>query len=1037
MSFLSLQQDVAILFYATLGKQADSETLNFFAKQLDLGRYNKSQLANTFIQSQDGHQRYDGLTTAQKIQYIYKNTTGESPSSNLLATLVAQVNAGQSLGQLTKDLIGGVKSYTGSNAHQVGQQHHLLEVIETTLYPALSPYPDNAAAAADIQAMFYVVGSLIAADGVNYWSSILAQGKANANYIAGRFVDTRSGLKELSNEEFVKTVYKNTFGVDAGASEIASYVAGLNNNTETRGDVLMRLITDIRNDTSHDTAKQNFQNATHVYAAGELPALNYQETVALLFLQLAKNTLLNASGLDSFSKFLASGKSDLDLLTLLAKSTHFQDATNFAKVYAKLYGTTLNDLQKQAILQQAGNNPLQATLNIIDTFRHGEAPLDSGPVPSIDDMVNLEYKIGSELGYQIRGNLSLSNTDGTLTGPLNSGVQHTLSHAEIAQLLQITLNVDVGVAVDLSFAKSLQQVSLQGDFAASLTTLNSLKSKSVTLNLTDKNVANTAGLVEFTNGQNSSILTDQLNVAATHARLNLNGASEIRLLWKGNAFPDGSNRVSSDFTATLTSTKYDSSFGIVSANFITKDVLLTSAPGGSVEGVIQSNLNQFLHFQFIDLAYYRGTANIYLYGKLVATESTNVFDAGLLDQTASIYNEHYADVSSLTQAEAAQKDSTGTIWTGSRGFNLSGFADNVHVINVSLSHMTTLRISDNASSKSKVHLETVNGSEAPHWNMEIGNSKTSTVDGGTVSLTSHSTAVSGESLSIASWGTSNNILTLAGGSTHIETLELYGSTTLNLTIKADFSDSLKNIVIPVIEDPWSNPPVITANLTLEKGGTGGGEFYQLLQSLSNHSAYDGLIDQLSGDQLTIAYTATNSFSIQGNTTLTRYQGGDPYSGSNKISFNSSSIDSMVTIEKLETSDTIFLGKGAEQWKFGSHTSQTMAVYGSVSKPTAVDALFNSLTVESKDNGQDIFAKALDKITNGASKSSLAEVGAVKIGNNVYVVVDNNHNQQFDQDDSVFSLGDKDVYQIAGNVHYQAPSVTLNGIHQGVDEAIIA
>jgi len=340
----------------------------------------------------------------------------------------------------------------------------------------------------------------------------------------------------------------------------------------------MRLITDIRM-TPRTIQPTEFQNATHVYAAGELPALNYQETVALLFLQLAKNTLLNASGLDSFSKFLASGKSDLDLLTLLAKSPHFQDATNFAKVYAKLYGATLNDLQKQAILQQAGNNPLQATLNIIDTFRHGEAPLDSGPVPSIDDMINLEYKIGSELGYQIRGNLTLSNTDGTLTGTLNSGAQHTLSHAEIAQLLQITLSVDVGVAVDLSFAKSLQQVSLQGDFAASLATLNSLKSKSVTLYLTDKNVANTAGLVEFTNGQDSSILTDQLNVAATHAQLNLNGASEIRLLWKGNAFPDGSNRVSSDFTATLTSTKYDSSFGVVSANFITKDVLADLCAG--------------------------------------------------------------------------------------------------------------------------------------------------------------------------------------------------------------------------------------------------------------------------------------------------------------------------------------------------------------------------------------------------------------------------------------------------------------------------
>ena len=158
---------------------------------------------------------------------------------------------------------------------------------------------------------------------------------------------------------------------------------------------------------------------------------------------------------------------------------------------------------------------------------------------------------------------------------------------------------------------------MQGDFAANQATLDSLRGKSVTLYLDDNNVTNAAGLINF----NSSLLiADRLDVATAHTHINIESGGETRMLWKGNATPGGINKVSNDFTATSTSTGEYNNFSVISANFITKEVLLSSGSEGGISGTIQSNLNQFLHFQYIDLANYRGTTNIYLNGQQVATE---------------------------------------------------------------------------------------------------------------------------------------------------------------------------------------------------------------------------------------------------------------------------------------------------------------------------------------------------------------------------------------------------------------------------------
>lgn len=90
------------------------------------------------------------------------------------------------------------------------------------------------------------------------------------------------------------------------------------------------MIEDIRNDTTHPQAKEAFLSATHVYAAGQLPTAQYKETVAALYLSIAKSDA-SASTIDTYSKFLASGNSELALLKILAKSPQFSEASNFKR----------------------------------------------------------------------------------------------------------------------------------------------------------------------------------------------------------------------------------------------------------------------------------------------------------------------------------------------------------------------------------------------------------------------------------------------------------------------------------------------------------------------------------------------------------------------------------------------------------------------------------------------------------------------------------------------------------------------------------
>lgn len=1013
MSLLTLQQGVAKLFYAILGKKADDDALNYFAKKLEKGDYTQSELANMFIRSQDGQHRYDGLTTSQKIQYIYQNTTGAQPDALTLNALTTQVNAGKSLGNLTTGLIANVINYTGNDAGLQAQQQHLQTIVNTTLYPSELVQPSQLSAAADVQGLYYLLGSMTHSAAVQYWSDLLVSGKKNTVDIANAFIATKSYIHSLSNDDFVRKIFSTGFGKSASESDLQKYVTGLNDHSETRGDVIVRMMDDIRNDAAATTAKQNFTAATHVYGPGELPPPVYTEAVMALYLTVA-GTAADATALDTFSRLLASGTSHSDLLKMLSSAYQFRNAGDYQKIYLKLYGQPLDSASAQAILLKAGNDNIKASSLIIDAFREGKFPLDNHPYPPQASLLkNFDIKLGDALGYQrdFNGTFSLSDS-GKLVASINGRGDHEVTNAEIVTLSQINLNVNTPTNLDVTALKNVNSIVLSGLYATNTMVLSSLGNKFVSLRLNDANIANA----------DAALPISFLNVVVEGSSSLNNAHTSLmakNLLWAGNGVNGGANHIGSHFLAEAKSAS-SSTITMLSANFITKSVYLTTNQLGNLDGSIVSNVNQFRYFDYIDLTHYKGTGDIYLDGKWVASEGSKVFDFGLFSQNAGIHNAAYANVSSLTQAELPLSNGNG--YTGHAGGIISAYSGDLTLLNVS---NDSFKLAGGLTSNSHIHIHDTRQSDT-RFTLEFtkDSGKFFDLDMGTFSFTSDHKQTLEVYMGSNAEMVQNRTMTLSGGDNSISDLLLTGAMyagdqalVLNLTVAADFSDNLQTIRgNDYIDRRFYSD--MKLQLVAEKGGTGGGSFYNTLNSLANKDDFSTVINELNGHQLTIDDTGLTVLKAQvkGNTTV---------DSARTLSFNDSKIDDMVTLNVGYQNSVINVGDAASQWVFSKAGDKTATLYGSATSATELQAAFSGLT--GANNAQALFSQVLAKMTSGASTHQLAEVGLLKLDKSVYVIVDKNHNQTFDADDVVFSIGNQDPYLAAVSLHYHAPAVTVNGL----------
>lgn len=167
-----------------------------------------------------------------------------------------------------------------------------------------------------------------------------------------------------------------------------------------------------------------------------------------------------------------------------------------------------------------------------------------------------------------------------------------------------------------------------------------------------------------------------------------------------------------------------------------------------------------------------------------STAANHTFDFGILTGKASSESSVTGIINTVVQPTA-----TSTI--GSQGFVLSGYADQVHVINAAGGTSAQLEVTGDATSTSSVDITFLQNA-TDHFNVNFTATSNSDINAGSLALNS-SNSVLGTSLTtlnIGSGGTGNfaNSISLAGTSSQVQTINVTGDHLLNLTVGTGYGN---------------------------------------------------------------------------------------------------------------------------------------------------------------------------------------------------------------------------------------------------------
>lgn len=991
MASLVSQYESAAIYYAVLGKNASVSTIDYFAQQLQLGNKTDVQFITGLLASADGVARFGTKTPTETLQTIYTNIHGVAATPDAIAALLA---SGDSIGTIVNDLINGLAGYLGSDSITLSQQTYFDTKIKGALFPSSST-GSAGSGASDVAAIYHVLGAGLSTSGLNYWGGVINAGTATIDKVAQAFVNDRSYLTSLSNEDFVARIFQYGFERAPSSAEASSYLALLEGGA-TRGSVVVDIIESLRGGVAPTdaTAQAHFNAITSVYTPGQLPALNIQEQVAAIYLGVPGRGI-DAQGLDTWGKIFASGSLTSTALTAkLLNSTEFQQKGGqltgdafIQHVYTLVHGVAAT-VGQLATYSALGSDKSVITQAIINDLRSSTAT----DAVTVTQQHAFEADIGTSLLYKTAANLTVTSGGGNATGTVNTGVSHALSNAETAVLTNAVLNAGAVAAVNLKFADHLANLTINGTSAATVNLSDNGVNPGVDITVNNGNV-----ILNASSGADDVLVTATAAVATATGDFNL-GAGNDSLKWLGNAAVGGANTVGAGVSG-----NGGDGIDTISANFITKNVVMS---GNAIirTATITSNSAQFSNFEKIDLAGYIGKGTV----NTGSTAANHTFDFGVLTGNAVSESSTTGLTNNVVQAATSN--------IGSQGFVLSGLAEAVKVINAAGGNSAQLEVTGNATAASSVEITFLQNA-TNHFNVTFDAVSSTDVNAGSLALNSSSSLLLPtvlSTLNIASGGTGSfdNILSLTGTNAQVQNIAVTGDHLLDLTVGSGFSN---------VRDINASANTGGLDLNSNHAGTGDGIIVQLLNILPLSAVTTALLAPvlttlgLNGYQLTVEGTGTtDSFNVLGNTTLA---GGN---GVNTYELKSSTTQAGVTITDFDSTKDKIVDAASALTISGNTSGTAVADYGTRASDT-LDALLGTL-VGGLTNG--VIGLLGGILGLGSSNALTAKVGVASVvfggsGDNAssYVIIDNNDNHTLDTGDSVVYLTGQNHQQLLDTLHY--------------------